>query len=66
MSRQGYEKISHDFSQTRKVFWEELSFLKDYINNGDSILDLGCGNGRFLELIGLFRNRLVGIIYKRS
>jgi len=52
MSRQGYEKISHDFSQTRKVFWEELSFLKDYINNGDSILDLGCGNGRFLELIG--------------
>ncbi len=61
MSRRGYEKISHDFSQTRKIFWEELSFLKDYINDGDNILDLGCGNGRFLELIGDKKIKYSGI-----
>jgi ubiquinone/menaquinone biosynthesis C-methylase UbiE len=51
MSRRGYEDISHDFSQTRKVFWEELYFLGDYIKDGDKVLDIGCGNGRFLEVI---------------
>lgn len=52
MSRRGYEDIAEDFASTRKVFWEELYFLKDYINDDDNVLDLGCGNGRFLELIG--------------
>ncbi len=61
MSRRGYENIAHDFSQTRKIFWEELSFLKDYINDGDNILDLGCGNGRFLELIGDKKIKYFGI-----
>ncbi len=51
MSRRGYEEISHDFSQTRKVFWEELEFLGDYIENGNNVLDIGCGNGRFLEVL---------------
>ncbi|VAW14098.1 hypothetical protein MNBD_BACTEROID05-665 [hydrothermal vent metagenome] len=51
MSRLGYEKISHDFSQTRKVFWEELNFLGDHIKENDKVLDIGCGNGRFLEVL---------------
>ena len=50
MSHRGYEKISHDFSQTRKVFWEELCFLGDHIKKNDKVLDIGCGNGRFLEV----------------
>ncbi len=52
MSHGGYENIAKDFASTRKVFWEELSFLGDYIKDNDKILDLGCGNGRFLEVIG--------------
>ena len=51
MSRRGYEEISRDFSQTRKVFWEELRFLGDYVKDGDNVLDIGCGNGRFLEAV---------------
>jgi len=60
-SRRGYEDIAHDFSQTRKIFWEELYFLKDYINDGNNVLDLGCGNGRFLELIGDKKIKYSGI-----
>ncbi len=52
MSRRGYKDIAEDFESTRKVFWEELYFLGDYIKDGDKVLDLGCGNGRFLEVIG--------------
>ncbi len=52
MSHRGYEDIAEDFASTRKVFWAELYFLGDHIKDGDKILDLGCGNGRFLEVIG--------------
>jgi len=51
MSRRGYEEIAKDFDATRKVFWQELYFLGDYIKDGDNVLDVGCGNGRFLEVI---------------
>ncbi|MCX6738066.1 MAG: class I SAM-dependent methyltransferase, partial [Candidatus Parcubacteria bacterium] len=30
----------------------DFAVLQDYINSGDKILDLGCGNGRLKEIIG--------------
>lgn len=47
----GYDAIAIKFSQTRKHFWRELEFLKDYTHPGDKVFDFGCGNGRLLELI---------------
>jgi len=47
----GYDRIAKKFSETRKFFWEDLSFIKNYANKGDKVLDFGCGNGRLLELI---------------
>lgn len=44
-----YNKIAEDFSNTRAIFWDELNFIKGLIKEGDNILDLGCGNGRFFE-----------------
>lgn len=46
----GYDKMSEKFSQTRKFFWRGMEFIKDYVHDGDSILDFGCGNGRLLDL----------------
>lgn len=51
LSRRGYEDIAPDFGATRKVFWEELRYLGDRIKDGDNVLDIGCGNGRFLEIL---------------
>lgn len=45
--KQDYEKISGEFDITRKYSWQEFDGFIKYINNGDKLVDLGCGNGRF-------------------
>jgi len=47
-SQSGYETIATDFSRTRRIFWNELLFVRDLIPKGSRLLDIGCGNGRFL------------------
>mgnify|MGYP001328462129 CR=1 FL=1 len=49
-TEQGYDRIAEKFSETRKHFWRELEFIKEYAESGNRILDYGCGNGRLLEL----------------
>ncbi len=45
-----YNLIAEHFSSTRSFIWEELKPLSEYTTSGDKILDLGCGNGRLLEI----------------
>jgi tRNA (uracil-5-)-methyltransferase TRM9 len=47
----GYDLMAFKFSETRKFFWRDLEFIKDYAQDGDKVLDYGCGNGRLLELL---------------
>jgi ubiquinone/menaquinone biosynthesis C-methylase UbiE len=44
--RSDYNRIAGHFSKTRAYFWPDAKFLLDYIKEGDTVLDLGCGNGR--------------------
>ena len=49
-TRADYNLIADEFSSTRDKPWSELKPLFDYyIKNNESVLDLGCGNGRYLE-----------------
>lgn len=52
----GYDQMAEKFSGTRNFFWPDLEFIKNNIQNGDKILDFGCGNGRLLEIL---RNKKV-------
>ncbi|MFH0740132.1 MAG: methyltransferase domain-containing protein [bacterium] len=49
--RDDYNHIAPDFANTRVNIWPEIAVLFDYIRKGDKVLDLGCGNGRFINII---------------
>jgi len=52
-TKRDYNLIAEEFSRTRRNFWSELfAVLKDYTKEGEKVLDVGCGNGRFLDLLG--------------
>lgn len=46
-----YNAIAEDFSRTRQYVWRGFEKLAQYTKNGDRVLDLGCGNGRLLDLL---------------
>jgi alkylated DNA repair protein alkB family protein 8/tRNA (uracil-5-)-methyltransferase TRM9 len=45
-----YNLIAEDYSASRPSVWKELSIFNSLIKDGDKVLDLGCGNGRLVEL----------------
>lgn len=47
--RQSYESIASDFDKTRQNVSPELLTAATTIEAGNSVLDLGCGNGRLLK-----------------
>lgn len=54
-----FDKNIDSFLGSRNRIWPELDELKEYVKDGEKILDLGCGNGRLFEL---FKNRNVKYI----
>jgi len=49
-TRENYNLIAKEFSATRKEIWEELKFLFEDLKEGEKVLDLGCGNGRWYKV----------------
>lgn len=46
-----YNEIAADFNISRKKeIWPEIVRLAGNVKEGDKVLDLGCGNGRLLEV----------------
>ena len=60
-TKKNYNLIAKAFSKSRWNVWTEFGFIRDYIKNGDKILDIGCGNGRLLELLKDKRIDYIGI-----
>jgi len=48
--KRNYDKIAADFSSTRNYSWDELEEFTSRVKEGDRVLDIGCGNGRLLDL----------------
>ena len=45
-----YNKIAKHFSDTRQFVWQELKPFASFVKKGDSVVDLGCGNGRLYQI----------------
>lgn len=52
----GYDQVAQHFSDTRSMLWPEMRAWDKYIKDSQNVLDIGCGNGRLLEL---FSNKSV-------
>ena len=46
-----YRDIAEEFSKSRKAYWAEFQFFLSYIPESASLLDAGCGDGRFLKFL---------------
>lgn len=51
LNKRFYDLLADDFAQSRANVWEEFKSLGEYWQDGDQVLDLGCGNGRFYDLV---------------
>jgi SAM-dependent methyltransferase len=49
-THQDYNLIARDFSSTRRFIWQGLEPLYNYALPREKVLDLGCGNGRLLQI----------------
>ncbi|PKL72645.1 hypothetical protein CVV26_00015 [Candidatus Kuenenbacteria bacterium HGW-Kuenenbacteria-1] len=58
-TKKDYAELAEIFSHTRKYLWKDLKEFDQYIKDDDTILDLGCGNGRLFEL---FNNKKIDYI----
>lgn len=50
-TRKDYNAIAEHFSSTRVHPWNEMRQFAEYVQPGQSVLDLGCGNGRLLDAL---------------
>ncbi|MDP3056982.1 MAG: class I SAM-dependent methyltransferase [bacterium] len=50
-TKRDYDEIAEEFSATRKSMWPELGDLDKYAEEGDSVLDIGCGNGKLFGFL---------------
>jgi ubiquinone/menaquinone biosynthesis C-methylase UbiE len=50
LSEDNYDAMAEEFSVSRPFFWRELGHFADYVKDGDKVLDVGCGNGRILDI----------------
>lgn len=64
-TRSLYNAVAEDFSRTRARLWPALNLFKDYIKDGDKVLDIGCGNGRLTRLFEEKEIEYLGIDYSR-
>jgi len=55
-----YEFISKEFSETRAYVWRCVKEFTELIKENDSILEIGCGNGKNMQYI--LNNRYCNIV----
>jgi len=52
LSQDSYNEIAAEFDATRKKYlWPEINKFSKNVNEGQKVLDAGCGNGRLLEAL---------------
>jgi tRNA (uracil-5-)-methyltransferase TRM9 len=60
--KNNYQEIASQFDVTRKKhLWPELETIFDNLKENESVLDVGCGNGRLLEALKNKKIKYLGV-----
>ncbi|MDP3244492.1 MAG: methyltransferase domain-containing protein [bacterium] len=59
--KEDYQIIAKGFAASREQLWPELRHFLDFVNDGDRVLDAGCGNGRLMDLFAGRRIDYTGV-----
>jgi SAM-dependent methyltransferase len=65
-TKEDFSSIAKSFSESRSYLWPELEDLKQYIKDNEKVLDVGCGNGRLIELFGNNRVDYIGVDFSEK
>ena len=66
VNRRTYDTIAEQFSSTRSLPWSEFRDIVPYVNDGDALLDAGCGNGRLLDVLRDKKINYTGIDFSKA
>jgi len=64
-TKRDYNRIAEQFSASRKRIWEKLAPVFEKLKGG-SVLDVGCGNGRFFDFLKEKGLDYVGVDFSES
>lgn len=59
--REVYNTIASHFSNTRKFLWKDLQSFSSFVEEGGTVVDLGCGNGRLYQVFDKKQVNYIGV-----
>lgn len=66
-NKEYYDLFGKSFSTSRhRMRWPEIDLVRPFIQSDDSVLDLGCGNGRLLDHIDIPPTHYLGIDFSEE
>lgn len=66
LSEKEHDAFASEFSTSRPFFWRELDFLKEHVHTGTAVLDIGCGNGRLVDVFEGIDIEYTGIDFSKE